>query len=187
MAMILKPCVVVLSGMPLMGKSALAAELIRMTNLIHIDVDEIRQMLFPNPDRIVFPSTSEFAVMESCYDLLIKNAEWIVEQLRIPVCVTGTFSREEFKAPLKRMWKKSVVAIPFRIFLLSASDEEITQRVEKRRREGSASNIDTMEKFLWAKGFFQPVEFARVVRIQTIKPPDECAQEVLGYLADLVV
>src|SRR3989338_98408 len=188
MVVLLKPCVVVLSGMPLMGKSALGGELVKMTNLVHVDVDELRQLLFPNPQRLLFKSEVEFALMESCYELLTKNAEWVVEHLRMPVCITGTFSRKEFKEPLKRMWDILTPGFPVGVFLLTASDGKIEQRIERRRREGSPSNIDTMEKFLWAKGFFQPIEFAPVVTIDTSgRYPMQCAGEVMEYLSDLCV
>ena len=186
----LKPCVVVLSGMPLTGKSALAESLtrigvVRKTNLVYVDVDEMRQFLFPNPERVLFPPEVETPVMIQSYTALAAKAQWLVQQLHASVCITGTFSREEFKRPLEDVYILHREEFPFRIFVLSAPDEEIGRRIESRRREGSPSNIDTMEKFLWAKGFFLPIDFAPVVSIETTKSPDRCAQEVLGHLADL--
>src|SRR3989344_5612586 len=102
MVVLLKPCVVVLSGMPLMGKSALAGELVKMTNLVHVDVDELRQLLFPNPQRLLFKSETEFALMESCYELLTKNAEWEAEHLRMAGWVTGKGSWEEIKKAVEK-------------------------------------------------------------------------------------
>ena len=110
----------------------------------------------------------------------------MTEQLKTPTCVTGTFSREEFKRSLKEIYNDSSRVIPIRIFLLSAPDEEIEKRIERCRLEGSPSNINTLERFQWAKGFFQPIDFAPVTQIETIRPPDECADEVLWYVPNLI-
>ncbi|TSD04135.1 MAG: hypothetical protein Greene071436_177 [Parcubacteria group bacterium Greene0714_36] len=47
--------------------------------------------------------------------------------------------------------------------------------------------LSGMEKFLWAKGFFQPIEFARTIKIETTKSPRECAEEALRHLAGLAM
>lgn len=184
----LKLCVVVVLGMPLTGKSALAEALARETNLVNVDVDEVRQFLFPNPDRILFPPEVETPVMVSSYTYVVAKARWLVERLDTPVCLTGTFSRPEFKRPLQEEYSDGCGGyIPFRFFLLTAPDEEIERRIEKRQREESPSNINTLDKFLWAKGFFQPITFAPVMRIERTNSPEKCAEEVLGHLADLSV
>lgn len=186
--MLLKPCVVVLSGMPLMGKSTLADRLVRETNFVNVDVDEVRQFLFPNPKRVLFPPEVETPVMVSSYTYAVAKVKWMVERLDTPIVLTGTFSRLEFKRPLmKEYFDGCGMNFPFRFFLIAAPDEEIERRIEERRRKGSPSNIDTMEKFLWAKGFFKPIDFAPVVTIETTKYLYKCTEEVLGHLADLAM
>lgn len=188
----LKPCVVVFHGPPLEGKTVLAYALKRVCpDLILADVDEVRQRLVPNPMRILLldAGEEERLTMVSSYAMLCKEA---ATALRLnPECsmvLTGTFSRSEFKLPLEILAEYlHRMKIPLRVFLLDAPDEEIERRIEMRQREGSASNIDTLEKFKWAKEFFQPIAFAPVVTIETSKSPDECAEEAIRYLSDLIV
>jgi len=181
-----KPCVVVFSGTPVSGKTKTAEALIRMTNLVHLDVDVFRQLHYPNPGRILLAEHQERFVMAACYMRLAEEAFRIIE-VRSPVLLIGTFSRPEFKAPLELLSRVlGEMEIPFRAFLLTVSDEEAAQRIETRRREGSASNIGTLEKYQWAKKFFQPIEFVPVVTVNTSgKSQGECAREVIGHLSDL--
>ena len=51
---------------------------------------------------------------------------------------------------------------------MTASDEEISRRIQKRQRKGNLSNIDSLEKYQWAKGIFNRIEFVPVTEINTV-------------------
>lgn len=184
MITMLEPCVIGFSGTPLSGKTKTAEALIRVTNLVHLDVDAFRQLHYPNPGRILLPEHRERFVMAACYTKLAEEALRIID-VGSPVILIGTFSRPEFKAPLELLSKVlDEMGISLQLFLLTVSDDEAVRRIETRRREGSDSPINTLEKFQWAQKFFRPIEFAPVVTIETIgKNPGQCAGEVLDYLS----
>lgn len=188
MVTMLEPCVIGFSGVPLSGKTKTAEALIRRTNIVHLDVDAIRQLHYPNPGRVLLPEHRERFVMAACYTKLAEEALRIID-VGSPVVIIGTFSRPEFKAPLELLSRVlDEMGISLRIFLLTVSDEEVVRRIETRRREGSASNIDTLEKFQWAQQFFRPIEFVPVVKVDTSgKDSGRCAEEVMSHLSDCAV
>lgn len=181
----LKPCVIVLSGLPLTGKSTLAHAIALRCNGIALDVDHIRQEKFPNPERILLAPEEELRVMVYAYSELIAHACRILHTGR-PVILAGTFSREEFKKPLRELKEDLEKAgVPLRVFRLSASDQAIEQRIRQRQQEDRLSNIDTLEKFRWAQGLFKSIEFVPVVEIDTTKPCEECLKVALFHLQDI--
>ncbi len=169
------PYVVVFSGMPLTGKSTLARMLASAMALPWIDVDEIRQEFFPNPERKLVPQNRETFIMTTAYAVQAARVLQLLNYGARGVILSGTFSRPEFKEPLHRL--HSVLMdekIEMRGFLLTASDGEVERRILVRQREGNVSNIDTIEKFRWAKGFFESIQFIRMVRIDTNKSISDC-------------
>lgn len=184
--LLLRPCLVVLSGPPLTGKSLMADRLVRHTNLELIDVDEVRNEIDETRKtdglvRLLEPD-KEREVMVDSYTIMCQQAEERI-RLGIPVIIAGTFSREEFKKPLEELLGKlKLNDTPFKIFLLTATDEEVERRIEKRQEEGSLSNINTLDKYKWAKGFFKPIEFAPITEIDTTE--NDCVDQVIEKLQD---
>lgn len=182
----LRPCLIVLSGISLTGKTALAEKLVNLSNLKIVDVDVIRNEIDESRKedqqiKMLEPE-QEKAVMIKSYTEMCQQAERIITK-GIPVIITGTFSRAEFKQPLEQLvsaLKKK--DIPLKVFLLTASDEEILKRIEKRREGGSFSNIDSLEKYHWAKGIFSKIEFAPITEIDTTKP--NYIKQILRALED---
>lgn len=170
MELILKPCLVVLAGLPLSGKSFLADRLVKQTNLSHIDVDSIRNVLDEsrklNGEIKMLNPEKEFEIMVKSYEEMFKYAHELIA-LR-PVLLTGTFSRPEFKQPLKILINNlEQKFIPYKIFHLSISDEEALSRIIQRQKEASLSNIDSPEKYLWAKGRFEKIDFAEIIELNS--------------------
>ena len=164
--LIFGPCIVVLTGVPLSGKTHLARALEEQSNLIALDVDAIRNEIDEsrraNSDVRMLEPEQEKAIMVRSYAELCRRAE----QAAISgssMLITGTFSRAEFKPELERIVKSGKVVI--KIFLLTVSDEEAILRIEKRKTEGSLSNIDSLEKYQWAKSIFGKIDFAPVTEI----------------------
>lgn len=187
--LILRPSITVLSGVPLSGKTYLAEKLMVYSNIQTIDVDTVRNEIDETRKkdgqiRLLEPD-KELEVMINSYAEMCKQAEEMVNS-GIPALMTGTFSRAEFKQPLEQLIDRlKKENIPFKIFLLTAPDEEIEKRIKKRQEGGSLSNIDSLEKYLWAKGFFKEVEFAPVIEIDTSK--QGCEDQLLENLKDLEI
>lgn len=179
--LMLKPCIVVLSGVPLTGKTHLAAILESLSNLQVLDVDVIRNEIDESrgidPRVRMLDLEQEKRIMIRSYSELCRRAEKNALS-GIPTLITGTFSRSEFKVALDRITTDGKV--PVCAFLLTISDEEAVRRIEKRVSEGSMSNIDSLEKYWWAKGIFGKIEFVPVVEIETSRP--ECIDIILQNL-----
>ena len=185
----LRPSVVVLSGVPLSGKTHLAERLVGSSNLQMIDVDTIRNEIDKTRKkdgqvRLLEPE-KEREVMVNSYTEMCKRAEQMVNS-GVPILMTGTFSRIEFKQPLEQLVDNlKKYNIPFKIFLLTVPDEEIVKRIDQRKDSGSLSNIDSLERYQWAKGFFKKIDFAPVIEVDTSKPGSD--EEVLKSLKDLEI
>lgn len=185
----IKPSVTVLSGTPLTGKTTLAEKLIAISNLEMIDVDIIREEIDEtrklDPSQRWLPPDQELAIMVKSYTLLCQRA---IEETQAgrAIIITGTFSRDVFKQPLEELYKLAQEkGIPFRPFLLTTTDEEAEKRIKKRKKEGSASNVDTLEKYQWSGTIFSPIAFAPLAQVDT--GTDDYAYKVLEHLSDLIV
>lgn len=167
----LKPCLIILSGMPLTGKNYLANKLQRLFfPLIWRDVDRIRKLYESyNPkNEQSISSDYEKQIMIKSYEILCRTDIKFYLKETIPVLISGTFSKKEFKKPLRKLVKKiQKLNIPIKCFQLNCSEKEIKKRIKKRIKEGSLSNIDTIEKFNWAKSIFEPIDFLPIIEIDT--------------------
>lgn len=187
--LIFRSSVMVLSGRPLSGKTYLSEKLVGVSNLQTIDVDTIRNEIDETRKkdgqiRLLEPE-KELEIMTKSYAEMCKRAEEAANS-GMPVLLTGTFSRAEFKQPLEQLAKiLQERGIPLKIFLLTASDEEVAKRIDKRKAGGSLSNIDSLDKYQWSKGFFKKIEFVPVMEIDTTKP--DSTNEILKNLQDLKI
>lgn len=128
----LRPCLVVLSGVPLTGKTVLAEKLAILSNLKIVDVDAVRSEIDEtrkNGKATMLEPEKEKDIMVKSYAKMCRQAEEIINQ-GSPALVAGTFSRSEFKRPLEKLAdilrKKNV---PLKVFLLTISDKEALKRI----------------------------------------------------------
>jgi hypothetical protein len=137
-----KPCIVVLSGPPLHGKSTIARELHRVSNFVFLDVDGMKEE---------YPQAST----EERYGLMTEHADRYLPDT--PVVFAATFSKGVFKAPLKALIER-YPAIPSLIFSLAVpSRDEIASRIQTRLAAGDPLlSIKTVEKYDWALTLVEP-------------------------------
>lgn len=177
-------CVIVLSGLPLTGKTTLAEQLAATSNLCVVDVDYVREEIDEgrkhDSSAQMLPPEEEKAIMTRAYQLACQKALELVENYK-PVIIAGTFSREEFKKSLQDL-KETLDKkdIPLKAFLLTASEDQIAKRIEKRRQQGSVSNIDSLDRFTWAKSLFGEIQFMEVHRIDSPLGLDEVNKQISG-------
>jgi predicted kinase len=166
--MLLNPCLIILSGMPLTGKDYVAHKLQKLfSNLLHIDVDQIRKLYDFSSQSEKLNLEYEKDVMIQSYKTLCNKAEDTINN-KFPVVITGTFSRSEFKKPLKNLLKKAnEIDTSIKCFLLKATDNQVKRRINKRIKERSFSNIDSIEKYNWAKTLFEKIDFIPIIEIDT--------------------
>lgn len=175
-------CIVVLVGLPLTGKSTLGCELARRSNLVLLDVDEARRQLFLSRD-FQLPSEQEAFVMIRSYQ---KMHELAHDQLMSgqPVVMAATYSRPRYHEMLKELVKGT--DIPLKIFLLTASDQTIHQRIQARQEQGNLSNVKSPDAYYEVKNRYQPIEGVSSV-IDAEQPVQQNIQQILESLSGLMI
>ena len=168
----LESCLIVVSGRPLSGKGYTCNKLNEIYDLRSIDIDEVRNDIDETRrnggEVVLLEEKKEAEIITKAYIELCRRAKSEII-LGKSVLISGTFSRDELKDPLRDLVDYvNKMNIPFKIFLLTTNDDNVVmERIEKRVREKSLSNIDSMEKYIWSKGFFKKIDFAPIVEIDT--------------------
>lgn len=100
-----KPCLIILSGMPLTGKTYTAKKIQnKFFPTQHRDVDQYRQF-FEKKKSKNLSSNYEEKIMVKCYKQLCKDALDFLEH-NDSIIISGTFSKDCFKKSLKKLIKK---------------------------------------------------------------------------------
>jgi len=180
-------CLIVISGRPLSGKSYIGNVLKEKFELKYIDIDEIRNEIDEtrkNGGKIVLlEEKKEAEIITKAYVELCKRAKSEIA-LEKAVLISGTFSRDELKDPLRDLVNYIKEAgISFKIFLLTTNDDNVVmERINKRVKEKSLSNIDSMEKYIWSKGFFKKIDFAPIIEIDTTR--EDYLEKVVNIISN---
>lgn len=151
---------IIMSGLPLSGKTYISKNLSKELDYIHIDVDEIKKLLNLYNDNI--NNKNEKDIMILCYDSMIYIAKEILlnNNLNNSVIISGTFSKFEFKEKLyDLLFLLKNNKILYYIFMLECNDDnEIKRRIKLRNKENLLSNINTFEKYEWSKTIFNKIK-----------------------------
>ncbi len=156
-----EPFILAIIGLPLHGKTTLATELARNSNLMLLDVDEARATLFP--ERIVgqtMPSDEERFVMLTSYQSMHERARDAILGGQ-PVVIAGAYTRRIYHEMLYDLQK--VVGVPLMVVLLECSEDQIRARLQKRSQEKTLSNIKTFEQYLGIKERYERMQGAVVL------------------------
>ncbi len=181
---IFPPCLVVLAGVPLHGKTALGKKLAEVSNFEHLDVDTARETYMQQLEKRLGKrpdshSPEGLRLMEDAYAILVSMAR--SQCAKVPVVITGTFSKDEFKRPLLDFISRSEV--PVLVIKLEAelSGDGLAQRIQSREREGSQSPINTPELYLKSVELQTPWSIP-VKCINADRPLEKSFGELLVYV-----
>lgn len=190
------PCVVVLSGPPLHGKTAAAAELTRRSNFQHFDLDLIKAEILvaqakARGEEYDFSKGTTPDVLAGIYGETVDRGRkaLIFEH---PVILSGTFSKSEFKTPLLAFMSECVRHNPpaaVRIFRLNVSSfDVIARRIDQRNIEGHPSSIKSREKYERSLTLVSPwPDGVEVIDIDAEPPLDQVVADIESKIADLVI
>ena len=101
------------------------------------------------------------------YTLMCQRTEALARD-GAPVVIAGTFSRSEFKEPL-RVLKDSLdqKGLPMRVFQLTAPGDEIERRISKQKGVRGAANVDSVDTLRRVQSIFSPIKFTEVIEMNT--------------------
>lgn len=175
------PCLIVLAGLPLSGKSTIGKELANRTNIVFLDSDLARKEITQKESTYVYQGTFEQYIMRMTYT---RNHEKARDELLSgnPVAVASTYSWEGYHNMVK--WLAEYTKMPMRFFLLDPNLEkdEIDKRIDERIKKGALSNMRSYEHFLTVKNRYQVIEGVDLTRIDTTKPLEESVAQILKEL-----
>ncbi len=175
--------VIVLCGLTGTGKSTVAKLLAQKLGAEVLSSDEIRKAfagLSPY-------ESAKAAFGEGIYsqDMTDRVYRYMIERAvelgkRVHIILDATFSNPAYRGLLKQMAEKEGVRVLF--FWLNAPDNVVRERMEKRKREKTASDAD-WEIYLQMKKRFVPPKEA--VEVDATKEPEEIASLIRGYIDEV--
>lgn len=168
----------VLAGTSFTGKTLLGRRLASKSNLKFLDVDEARKEI--QADTTWRNPTEEKMIMIRAYALNHKKAEELLEK-GIPVLLAATYSRPEYHSALRKLREK--LNIPLQVFYLTISEQTVRVRLLKRLKEGSYSNIKSLENYSEQARKYVPIKGKEVKEINADRPIEEIEEDIMNVLS----
>ncbi len=176
---ILRPCIIVLMGLPLVGKTTLGKKLASATNCVLLDVENARY-----PDGLLkqpMPRGTEEVERSAMKVAYKRNHQQAADALRRdePVILAATYSRPLYHQMLTTLSEETQREMV--IFLITAPDEAIQDRIEERAYSESLSNIRSLHDYESVKTRYELPPFP-YHHIDTRLDQDTCVEEILHAL-----
>lgn len=189
-----KPLVILVAGLPLVGKSAIAKRISEELAIRHIDIDDtigfpILGLPDPNPYRSQEKREKIKQRMGMCYELLIHSIEANIV-LGHHIITTATFSnlraRENIRSMMIKYPQTSLKVIWCRYTRDNETEEaaEIARRLEKRKfGENYTGGCNSVEHYLDDKRRYTPMNLPHL-ELDTFPPHmiEECVTRALQYI-----
>ena len=157
--------IVIICGLPGVGKSTLAKNLAPMINATILSSDKIRKELFPNPTYSPFER-------KLVYDVMIILAKYLNE-VRGNCILDATFNKEDSRLEIRE--KLQLNDRQFQIIECFCSEEVIISRLKSRKDDYSDATIDIYQRM---KKIYEPVKVDHII-VDTALPPQENSQRIV--------
>jgi len=151
--------IVIICGLPGVGKSTLAKNLAPMINAIILSSDKIRKELFPNPTYSSFER-------KLVYDIMIMLAKYL-NDAKCNCILDATFNREDSRMEIKE--KLRLGDKQFYIVECFCPDEVVLSRLKSRKDDYSDATIEVYQKM---KKIYESVKVEHVVADTTLDPQE---------------
>jgi len=161
--------IIIICGLPGVGKTTLAKNLAPMINASVLSSDKIRKELFPIP-------TYSTAELKMVYDVMIVTAKYLNDADENCI-LDATFNREDSRIEVKK--KLGLDDGQFQIIECSCPEEIAISRLESRKNDYSDATIEVYQKM---KCMREPVK-ADHITVDTTQPPEESAAKVAEYIS----
>jgi predicted kinase len=157
--------IVIICGLPGVGKSTLAKNLAPMINCTILSSDKIRKELFPNPTYSPFER-------KLVYDVMIILAKYLNES-GCNCILDATFNREDSRLEIRE--KLHLDDKEFQIVECLCPEEVVISRLKSRKDDYSDATIETYQKM---KKIYESVKIEHVV-VDTSLSPQENSQIIV--------
>jgi predicted kinase len=151
--------IVVICGLPGVGKSTLAKSLAPMISATILSSDKIRKELFPNPTYSPFER-------KLVYDVMIILAKYLNES-KINCILDATFNREYSRMEIRE--KLQLANKQFYIVECLCPEEVVISRLKDRKDDYSDATIEVYQKM---KKIYEPVRVDHIVVDTTLSPKE---------------
>jgi len=152
------PFIVVVCGLTGTGKSSLARELARRTDLTVIHSDAVRKRLARKPGRHVVPMNQGIyspAMTERTYSSMARQAARRIAAGQ-GVILDATFIRRAHREKIARVAEKH--RVPLLVVRCSASDLTTRERLARRMSQGQDISDGRWEIYVRQKALFEPLD-----------------------------
>ncbi len=170
--------VIVFAGLPLTGKSTLAAALATRLGFSFLDIDQIRRFLFRNIADSEKDREGDIRQMRASWKSLYALTNQLL-QAQESVILAATFSRGAYLQELFDVTDKYQACV--KVICCWAPDEVIAGRVAQRI--DSPSNIRTFEGYLRVKARFEKITAPNVLEVDTSDSIEDCLSRVTEFVS----
>lgn len=184
-----KPCIIVLAGPPLSGKTTLGNRLHNETNGMFLDVDVRRSQIFRDKQNWLLPEDEHFQkqemfAMQTSYQANHERARnWI--KAGTPVVLAATYSRELYHRMIRDLSKETGVFLAVFKVEPPKSDEELLKRLEGRNSGNNPSNVKTLEHFYEVLNRYRSPQKVPIRRLDTGKGVEENIREIIQRVEEV--
>jgi predicted kinase len=157
--------IVIICGLPGVGKSTLAKNLAPMINATILSSDKIRKELFPNPTYSPFER-------KLVYDVMIILSKYLNEA-RCNCILDATFNREDSRLEVRE--RIELNDRQFQIVECLCSEDVVISRLKSRNDDYSDATIETYQKM---KKIYEHVKVDHII-VDTELYPQENSQKIV--------
>ena len=149
--------IIIICGLPGVGKSTLAKSLSPMINATILSSDKIRKELFPTPTYSPFER-------KLVYDVMIMLAKYLNE-VKCNCILDATFNREDSRLEIKE--KLQLDEKQFQIIECLCPEQVVVSRLKSRKDDYSDATIEVYQKM---KKIYEPVKVDHMEVDTTLDP-----------------
>lgn len=163
---------IIVCGLPGSGKSSLSKDLAKNFSAVHLNSDEIRKKLFPQP-------TYSEEEKKKVYEEMAKQAGEILGRGN-KVIADATFSRKEYR----RIMEDEAAKVGAKVFVIKCilHEDETKKRLDKRKISGKNPSDAGYEVYMKLKESFEPLE-GPCLEVDYLMPKKEVLAKVNAFIS----